>query len=141
MSRLVLCPSCDRHVKPSETRCPHCGHSSGALSFAAIALGAGLAIAGCDRPVAAVYGPPPMDPTVRVPTAEPSATTTEAPATSSAPTTSAPTTTSAPATTSAPSTSASTTKSIGTATKPMQEPAPVPMPAYGPAPVRPKDRL
>lgn len=66
MPRLVPCPSCQRHVFPQETTCPHCGRTSPAAGkLAALVVTAGLALAACDRPVASVYGPPPVDPSQR----------------------------------------------------------------------------
>ncbi len=128
MRRLVPCPDCKRHVRATDTTCPHCGRSSGALGFAALAMTAGLALAGCDRPpVAAVYGPPAPDPTARVEVPIEPATTSSAVAAPNDNPTAAATTTSAPTAAPKPTSPA--------------RPDPVNVPMYGPAPRSPELRV
>lgn len=68
---LALCPSCHRHVKPRDPRCPFCGtamHASGggaaaAVATAAVLVGLGIAAVGCSSSTepndVALYGGPP----------------------------------------------------------------------------------
>jgi hypothetical protein len=49
---LTLCPSCQRHVKSRDPRCPFCGHAVAASTVrrpgtAALLVGLGLAVGGC----------------------------------------------------------------------------------------------
>lgn len=147
MRRLVPCPDCQRHVRATETTCPHCGRSSGALGFAAIAMTAGLALAGCDRPpVAPVYGPPAIEPTARVdaPIDSPTTTTTmDAPTAVTAvygPAPVRPEDRVPPVTPTAnPTATSSATTTPTAAPKPTSpaQPEPVNVPIYGPAPRSP----
>jgi hypothetical protein len=60
VEELVVCGSCGRHVKVSESRCPFCAvPSRGRAVLAAAALGVGLSLAACGSNSA--YGPPPYD--------------------------------------------------------------------------------
>ncbi|MFO0624541.1 MAG: hypothetical protein U0325_02915 [Polyangiales bacterium] len=85
MHDLAPCPGCARHLKLESVRCPFCDtpvHGLAPLGFdaelaparvryAALALGASLALTGC--PSAALYGGPPVPPpTVDAGTREPS---------------------------------------------------------------------
>jgi hypothetical protein len=49
--KLTLCPSCHRHVRPTEIACPFCDANVEDMSKAglgaAVVLGLGLAVAGC----------------------------------------------------------------------------------------------
>lgn len=78
---LLLCPTCQRHVKPRDPRCPFCGSAMQSTApfvpSAAVVLGLGIALAGCgssvepapvtdaatdvtaDNGPAPAYGPPP----------------------------------------------------------------------------------
>lgn len=64
--RLIACPSCARHIQPSEPQCPHCGaavrQADGSVqrTAAAILLGLTAAVAGCSDDLIAqpVYGTP-----------------------------------------------------------------------------------
>jgi hypothetical protein len=66
---LALCPSCHRHVKSRDARCPFCGTTmrlaSGSASpaTAAVLIGLGVALSGCssssDPGAVALYAPPP----------------------------------------------------------------------------------
>ncbi|MBI2388408.1 MAG: hypothetical protein HYV09_02215 [Deltaproteobacteria bacterium] len=78
---LLLCPTCQRHVKPRDPRCPFCGTAMQSTApfvpSAAVVLGLGIALAGCgssiepspvtdatadvsgDNGPAPAYGPPP----------------------------------------------------------------------------------
>ena len=59
---LVRCEGCKRHVFAKEAACPFCHASLGGsgLGLAAVALTAGLSLAGCPAPPAPVYGGPPV---------------------------------------------------------------------------------
>ncbi len=72
---LVPCPSCHRHLRPTERACPFCASrlEPDALRTAAAAIAlavAASALTGCPR-TATKYGAPPPEPPA--PTAEPSA--------------------------------------------------------------------
>lgn len=57
-SQLVRCPTCKRHIYESETACPFCARQSNASpAMLAVALSAGLAVAGCGAET-----PPPNTP-------------------------------------------------------------------------------
>jgi hypothetical protein len=59
---LVLCEGCKRHVFAKEATCPFChtALSSGGHGLtAAVALSAGLSLAGCTPPAPVYGGPPP----------------------------------------------------------------------------------
>lgn len=74
MHDLAPCPGCARHIKLESVRCPFCDVAVGDLTpagfdpavaparvrYAALALGASLALTGC--PSAALYGGPPVPP-------------------------------------------------------------------------------
>lgn len=76
MDTLAPCPSCTRHVRVEETRCPFCDAATDALRplgfdpslaparvrNAVLALGASMALGACVNPVANVYGGPPIPP-------------------------------------------------------------------------------
>lgn len=75
MDVMAPCPGCSRHLRVDTTRCPFCDAAIGSLAppsfdldaapsrvrYAALALGATLALSGC--PSAALYGGPPIPPT------------------------------------------------------------------------------
>lgn len=57
-NQLVRCPTCKRHIYESETSCPFCARQTNASpAILAVALSAGLAVAGCGGET-----PPPMTP-------------------------------------------------------------------------------
>ena len=63
--RLIACPSCACHIRPTESRCPHCDavvrqpDGTIARTAAAVLLGLSTAVAGCGGEVAQpVYGTP-----------------------------------------------------------------------------------
>lgn len=49
--RLIVCPACGSHAKPTETACPHCGaalgSSGGGLAPAAVLMAMGLVAVTC----------------------------------------------------------------------------------------------
>lgn len=121
-SKLIPCGDCGRHVRSDEERCPFCRAAispSRAALTAAVALSAGLSLAGCGpREVAAVYGgPPPPPPEVTAVPSE-SASAPQRPAPSAPP---------------APTAQPALPKTVTPPTKP---PAPPPnaVPAYGAPP-------
>lgn len=61
MGDLTSCPSCDRHVRVSETVCPFCKGKVVArqVGILATAVGAAALLTGCPREPAPVYGGPP----------------------------------------------------------------------------------
>lgn len=64
MGDLTTCPSCDRHVRASETTCPFCKGKVVARQVGGVlaaAVGATL-LTGCPRQPAPVYGGPPPRP-------------------------------------------------------------------------------
>jgi len=76
MDTLAPCPSCSRHIRVDEPRCPFCQTVTSALQpmgfdpslaparvrAAVLALGASMALGACINPVANVYGGPPIPP-------------------------------------------------------------------------------
>ncbi|MEZ4312466.1 MAG: hypothetical protein R3F14_30940 [Polyangiaceae bacterium] len=143
MRRLVPCSSCQRHVFAGEASCPHCGATSSApavTALAAIAVSASLALTACERPPAAVYGPPPSDPDLRTP-----APATADPDPSADPSASAPATatdTPPPPPSAEPSASASASSTASASAPSTTEPAVKRPPAavYGPPPKNPVQR-
>jgi len=109
----VLCARCRRHVRTGDARCPVCqatvASTSRSPTAAAVTLGVGLAVAGCQppptTPAMVLYGPPPLN--LERPPAPPSG-------------------------------DAGTPQSATTVPVHVTAPDPVPAPAYGPPPARPR---
>lgn len=78
MDTLAPCPSCARHIRVEEPRCPFCQTATSALQpmgfdpsvaparvrNAVLALSASMALGACVNPLAAAYGGPPIPPPV-----------------------------------------------------------------------------
>jgi len=76
MDALAPCPSCSRHIRVDEPRCPFCQTVTSGLQpmgfdpslapvrvrAAVLALGASMALGACVNPMANVYGGPPIPP-------------------------------------------------------------------------------
>ena len=79
MDALAPCPSCSRHIRVEESRCPFCAAAVSGLTptgfdpslaparvrAAFLAFSASMAIGACVNPMANVYGGPPIQPPPR----------------------------------------------------------------------------